>query len=93
MSLYNKAYKVFSHNYLGYAMIGILISSCCGAGAAMLTLHQGHGFIQMFQIALLVAFCMGFNATILSNRKPKVVFNWGLMSIFVGIIILLIHLL
>lgn len=92
MSLYNKLFDLFHKKYLMYVMLGLLISSCLGAAAAMLALHEGHGFIQMFQVGLLVTVCMGFNATILSDRKRKIVFNWGLLSISVSVVLLIIHL-
>lgn len=92
MSLYKKIYDLFCEEYLMYAMIGVLISSCLGAGASMLVLHQGHGFAEMFQVALLVTVCMGFNATILSDRKRKLIFNWLIASVITSLVILLIHL-
>lgn len=92
MSLYNKYYEKFEKEYLMYAMIGVLVSSALGAAAAMLALYDGHGFIQMFQVGLLVAVCMGFNATILANRGAKTVYNWLLISCMASILILTIHL-
>lgn len=93
MSLYQKCFEVFRKQYLMYAMLGVLVSSCLGAGAAMLALHNGHGFFQMAQVAILVAVCMGFNATILSDRKTKIVFNWFLISAVVSFLFLALHLL
>lgn len=93
MSLYKKAYDIFSAHYLGYAMIGVLTSSCLGAGAAMLALQKGHGFWEMFQVGLLVIVCMIFNATILSDRKHSIVFNWGLASVVCSSVLLIMHIL
>lgn len=91
MELYNKLFEVFKKHYLMYAMIGVLVSSCLGAAAAMLTLHKGHGFLEMFQVGLLVAVCMVFNATILSDRKQKTVYNTFLISCAVSLVIISIH--
>lgn len=92
MSLYNKLYKTFEEKTLMYSMIGVLVSSSMGGAAAMLALYQGHGFAEMFQVGLLVAVCMGFNATILSDRSPKTIFTWLAISLAVSIVILAIHL-
>lgn len=92
MSLYKKLFGIFEEHFLMYAMLGVLVGSCIGAGASMLILHEGHGFLEMFQIGMLVTVCMGYNATILSDRKAKTVFNWGITSVLVCTLILLIHL-
>ncbi len=92
MSLYNKLFELFREKYLMYAMIGVLVSSCLGGAASMLALQKGHGFWEMFQVGLLVCVCMGFNATILSDRKRKIIFNWGILSVTVSILIMIIHL-
>ncbi len=92
MSLYKKMYNLFEKQYLMYAMLGVLISSCVGAGAAMLVLHKGHGFVEMFEVTLLVCGCMGFNATILSDRKTKIVLNTFIISVIISVLILVINL-
>lgn len=93
MELYNKGFEVFQKHYLMYAMIGVLVSSCLGAAGSMLALHTGHGFWQMLQVGVLVAVCMGFNATILSDRKRQLVFNAFLVSCALSILIILFHIL
>jgi len=45
----------------------------------------------MFQVGLLVAVCMGFNATILSDRKRKVVYNAFLISCALSLLIVIFH--
>lgn len=92
MSIYKKTYAIFEKEYLMYAMIGVLVSSGLGAAAAMIILHQGHGLFNMIQVGLLVAVCMGYNATILADQKPKIVFNWGILSVVTSIILLFLHL-
>lgn len=75
-----------------YASFGVLLSSGLGAGAAMLALHKGHSFWEMFQVFILVVVCSAYNATILTNRSPKTVFKWGIASLTVSMIILIINL-
>lgn len=93
MELYTKLFGVFQKQYLMYAMVGILVSSSLGGAAAMLVLHRGHGFLEMSLVTLLVAVCMGFNAMVLADRGPKVVFNSFLLSICVSTLISLIYIL
>lgn len=92
MNVYHKLFEIFQKHYLMYAMIGVLASSSLGAAAAMAALHKGHGFLEMFQVGLLVAVAMWFNATILADRKRKTVYNAFILSIAVSFLILLIHL-
>lgn len=92
MGLYNKLFSVFEKDYLLYAMIGVLISSCLGAGASMLALNYGEGTFAIIQVIFLVAAAMIYNASILANMPAKTVFNWGLASVFVSTVVLLIYL-
>lgn len=92
MELYNRGFDAFQKHYLMYAMIGVLVSSCLGAAGSMLALHSGHGAWQMFQVGLLVVGCMGFNATILSDRKRRIVYNTFLISCVLSLLIIILHL-
>lgn len=92
MSFYEKLYVDFKHDYFMYACMGIILSSCLGAAAAMMALMQGHGFVEMSQLFLLVVVCMGFNATVLANMKTKIVFNWLAVSLVVSTLIIIFHL-
>jgi len=92
MSLYKKMYSDFKEQYLMYACAGIIVSSCLGGAAAMAALTHGHGFWEMFQVGLLVAVCMGYNATVLANLNRKTVFTWLTVSVVVSILLLLFHL-
>lgn len=90
--MYQKLYEIFEKDYLMYAMAGVLITSSLGAAGAMLALYQGHTFLEMFQVAVLVAGCMMFDASILANRGPKTVFRLFWISIILSLIIITIHL-
>lgn len=85
-------YADFEHEYLMHATLGIILSSCLGAGAAMMVLMTGHGFSEMFQVFLLTAVCMGFNTTVLAGLKPKIVFNSLMISLVVSALIIIYHL-
>lgn len=93
MSFYNKLYVDFKHDYLMHATLGIVLSSCLGAAAAMMVLMQGHGVSEMIQLFVLVTVCMGFNATVLANMKTKVVFNSLMLSLVVSALMIIFHLL
>lgn len=92
MSYYKKMFTDFENMYYIHATLGIVLSSCLGAGAAMMVLMRGHGFLEMFQLFLLVSVCMGFNATVLADLKPKIVFNTLLISLLVSVLTIILHL-
>lgn len=91
MSLYHKILQDFKKEFWMHATLGIIFSSCLGAAAAMAVLMEGNDLVQMTQLFLLVVVCMGFNATVLADLKPKVVFNWLLSSILVSTLIIILH--
>ncbi|MGY5851524.1 hypothetical protein [Salegentibacter sp. F14] len=91
MKLYSSLLADFEETPLGYSTIGIIASSCLGSVAAMLILMQGHGFWDMLQLFVVVSVCMGFNAAILAQFKPKILFNALLLSLAVSISFILIN--
>lgn len=91
MKLYRSLYKDFEQMYLGYATVAIILSSCLGSAAAMVVLMNGHDFVQMFQLFLIVVVCMGYNSTVLANLKPKHIFNALVLSIVVSSVLLLLN--
>lgn len=93
MKLYQRLFEDFKEMYLGYAALAIILSSCLGSVAAMFVLMQGHGLINMIQLFLVVAVCMGFNATILAQLKPKLVFNSLILSLAVSSLLIVVNLL
>lgn len=91
MKLYNNLLADFEEMPMGYSTIGIIASSCLGSVAAMLILMQGHGLLDMLQLFVVVSVCMGFNAVILAQFKPKFIFNSLLLSLAVSAIFILIN--
>ncbi len=75
MNTYNKLYSEFEDGFIGITTIGILAHSCLGGIAAMAVLQNGTSLVQMFQLFFVVAFCMLFNGSVLSQQKPKIVLN------------------
>ncbi|TDN95279.1 hypothetical protein DET49_102164 [Salegentibacter sp. 24] len=91
MQLYKNLLTDFKEMSLGYSAIGIILSSCLGSVAAMLILMNGHTFIDMFQLFIVVAVCMAFNTVILAQFRPKVIFNTLLLSLAISSIFILIN--
>ena len=91
MRFYYKLYKDFEELYVGYSAVAIILSTCLGAAAAMVILMNGHDFVQMFQLFLVVAVSMIYMVTVLAQLKPKFVFNTLIVSILLSTILLLIN--
>ena len=91
MKLYKALYEDFESLFLGYSAVAVILSSCLGSAAAMVILMNGHDVVQMFQLFLVVAVCMTYNAAVLAQMKPKFVFNTLLLSLSVSTIILLLN--
>lgn len=91
MKLYQNLYRDFEEMYLGYAALAIIASSCLGSIAAMFILMNGHGLLNMIQLFLVVAVCMGFNAAVLAQLKPKFVFNSLIISLVVSTILIIVN--
>ena len=91
MKLYKTLLGDFEEMSMGYSAIGIIASSCLGSVAAMLILMNGHTFVDMLQLFIVVVVCMGFNTVILSQFKSKIVFNALLLSLAISSIFILIN--
>jgi hypothetical protein len=91
MSTYQKYLDSYARGYIGFNTIAILFQSCWGSAAAMVVLQNGTSPLQMLQLFFVVILCMIFNASVLSQQKPKVVFNLLLASVFVNAIILILN--
>lgn len=91
MRLYNTLYKDFEELYVGYSAVAIILSTCLGAAAAMVILMNGHDLVQMIQLFLVVAVCMGYMVTVLAQLKPKFVFNTLILSLLLSSVLLLVN--
>lgn len=92
MKLYKNLLIDFEEMAMGYSAIGIIASSCVGSIAAMLILMNGHTFLDMLQLFIVVVACMGFNTVILAQFKAKIVFNALLLSLAISSFFILINL-
>lgn len=88
MNTYEKIFHQFEYGFFGSCTLGILASSCIGGIAAMAVLQNGTSPAQIFQLFLVVASAMTFNGSVLSQQKPKVVFNTLLLSIVVNTVLI-----
>ena len=88
MNIYQKYYQAFERGFIGYATMGVLSQSCVGSVAAMMILQNGTGLLGMIQLFLVVISCMAFNGAVLSQQKPKLVFNILLWSITLSSVII-----
>ena len=82
---YNKFFAEFENGFMGITTIAILAHSCLGGIAAMAVLMNGTSLFQMFQLFLVVASCMLFNGSVLSQQKPKVVLNLLIAGTFINL--------
>lgn len=79
----------FTRNIAGYSSMGILLSTCLGAFAIMMTLSFGNGLLQMGIVLLTVAVCSAHNAAILTVQKPLMIYRLLVVSTLVNLAIIL----
>ena len=91
MTRYQKTLEDFKKGYLGFATLAIIGQSCLGSAAAMYVLKNGTSLFQMIQLALIVLACMFVNGAVLSQQKPKLVFNLILASVIASIVMILLN--
>ncbi|MDT0646969.1 hypothetical protein RM545_09720 [Zunongwangia sp. F260] len=91
MKLYQNLLADFEETYYAYMTAGIIISSCVGSIAAMMILMKGHALVNMVELFFVVIVCMGYNATVLAQLKPKHVLNALLLSIVVSTVLIAVN--
>jgi hypothetical protein len=89
MKLYNALYQDFEELFVGYSALAVILSSCIGSAAALVILMNGHDVFQMVQLFLVVVVCMTYNATVLAQLKPKIVFNSLIISLVVSTVLII----
>lgn len=92
MSYYQKYLDGYTRGFMGFNTLAILSASCLGSIAAMLILQNGNSLGQMIQLFFVVIACTFFNGSILSQQKPKVVFNMLIGSVVVSTLFIIINL-
>jgi energy-coupling factor transporter transmembrane protein EcfT len=91
MKIYNSLYKDFDDLFVGYSAVAIILTTCFGAAAAMVILMNGHDFIQMAQLFLVLVGTLTYLVSVLAQMKSKFVFNSLIFSLLLSSIILLIN--
>lgn len=91
MRLYNRLYKDFEDLFVGYSAVAIILTTCVGAAAAMVILMNGHDFMQMLQLFVVLVGAMTYLVSVLAQMKPKFVFNSLILSLVLSGILLLIN--
>lgn len=91
MTLYQKTLQDFHKGYMGFATLAIIGQSCLGSVAVMYILKNGTSLVQMFQLAAVVIACMILNGSILSQQKPKMVFDLLLISVLVSLVMIVLN--
>ena len=91
MTLYQKTLQDFKAGYMGFATLAIIGQSCFGSIAVMYILQNGTSLGQMLQLAAVVIVCMILNGSILSQQKPKLVFDLLLTSILVSFCMIVLN--
>lgn len=91
MKVYQNLLADFEKTYYAYMTAGIIVSSCVGSIAAMMVLMQGHGLVNMIELFLVVVMCMGYNATVLAQLKPKTVLNTFILSMVVSLVLIAVN--
>ena len=87
MSTYARVFGGFERGFMGITTVAVLAQSCLGGIAAMTVLMNGTSVGQMFQLFLVVCSCIGFNGAVLSQQKPKIVFNILIGGVIINLVI------
>ena len=91
MKLYDTSLESFEQNYFAYATLAIIGQSCLGSAAAMYTLSNGTGALQMIQLTLIVLISMSVNTSILAQIPHKTVFNLVILSVISSIFFIIVN--
>ncbi|WP_194850320.1 hypothetical protein [Nonlabens antarcticus] len=95
LDLYNSFMEEYRSGSVAYATISLLGQSCLASVAAMVLLMNPSGFsrpVQMIELFLVTIFCMGFNASVLSQQKEKFQVNLLIVSVLVSLTVICLHL-
>lgn len=93
MEIYSKLLEDFKELYIGYSALAIILSSCVGSIAIMMILINGNNLLQMIELFFVVSVCMAYNTSVISQQKPKIVFNSLIVSLGTSIIFIIINIL
>lgn len=92
MEKYRKTLKEFEDGYLILIPITIIFQTAIGSAAVMYLLMDNSS-TTIFELALCISSSMAYNAAVLAQAKPKVVFNMLLVTLAINISLIIINLL
>ncbi len=92
MKIYQSYLEEYKEGIIGYSPLAIIGQSCLGSVAAMFILMNGNSMLQMIQLFIVTIMCMFYNASILSQQKPKVSFNLLIVSVVFSMVITVLNL-
>lgn len=90
MELYARYLSNFKAQYYMYISLSVIFQSCLGSIAAMFILMNGNEPIFLVQLFLCICVSMAYNASVLAQLKPKIVFNLLLLSIFTNLTLIIV---
>ena len=87
-TLYAKINTDWNENFIGYSALAIILSTCLGSIAVLLTMMTGNGISHMIKIFIVVAACSAHNASILTVQKPSLVLKLLMLSLTISILVM-----
>lgn len=81
MSYYQKNLEAYRRGAMGFNALAVMVQSCIGGIAAMTVLQNGSSPAQMIQLFFVVIFSSAFNGAVLSQQKPKLLFDLLILSV------------
>lgn len=81
MTFYTKINTDFRENFLLLSALAIIVSTCLGSVAVMMSLADGNGLFHMFLVFLSVAVCGAHLVSFLTVQKPRLVLKLLLLSL------------
>ena len=91
MNLYNNLLADFKKNFIMYVPLSIILQSCLGSVSIFYLTQLPYSMGILIGVTLCTVVCMLYNASIMAQLSVKWVFNFLILSVFVNILILLIH--
>ena len=92
-TIYAKLSQDWRENFMLYASVAIIVSTCLGGIACYAIFLNGSGLWQMAQVFVAVVLCTGVLASILTVQKPKVVMNTLIASLVICSLLIMTNLL
>lgn len=89
MNLYESTFQEYKAGVMGYSALAIIVQSGIGSIAVMLVNMSGNSLLEACQFMLIAILCMFYNASVLSQQKPRLTFNFLLISIIASVLMII----